>query len=274
MMTIRTLKRRHWILIGLLVGAAVALIQLSAGPIGQAPVGMGQADFERLLQAPPVLGKYAALDEINIVPVGDVYWVRGQRRYPLADNSGFEYRTEWLALRERQYRPIDPALHPREAGQGGEYTVRTFLADAAARDPRVRYRYAWEKDARIVWPACLLGGALIGAMWAGLLRLLIVVPSGDGLNYALPQVASHAADAAPPPTEAEQRYLIALEAEMEAKLRAGATAPPPSQAKPHAPSAVKLDGVPLAPVATKSEDPKRYNGEFYPTETHVKREPG
>lgn len=274
-MSIRSLRRWQWGLLGLLLGAGVGLAQILAGATGNAAVGMGQAEFERLLQSPPAMGKYAALDEINIVPVGDVYWVRGQRRYPLADGGGFEYRTEWLALRERQYRPIDPAMKPREAGQGGEYTVRTFLADAAARDPRLRYRYAWEKDTKIVWPVCVLGGALLlGGVWPWMLRVLIGAPAGNGSNYDLSRFASQPADAAPPPTKAEQRRLVELETEMEAGLRAAASAPPASQAKPDAPSTVKLDGVPLSPVAPKSEDPRRYDGEFYPTETHVKREPG
>jgi hypothetical protein len=276
-MSIQKVKRWQWVLIGLLAGAGICLVRLTVGGLNSTPVGMGQAEFEHLLAAPPALGKYAALEEINIIPVDAAYWVRAQRRYPAADGSGFEYRTEWLALRERQYRPINASLSANATMNRAEFTVRDFLADAAARDPHIHYRYAWERDARFALPVWALGGALlIGGVWPWALGVMYGAGLGpEGRAYDLsrfaPEVAVAHAGAELSATERDR--LVALEAEMEDRLRiadGSGAEQPPMQATSDLPTTPQLSGEPLEAQPHPVAQEKQFGGEFYPTETHPK----
>ncbi len=274
-MSLQNVKRWHWVLIGLLVGSGICLGRLILGGLGSTSVGMGQDEFERLLASSSAYGKYPALEEINVIPVDDVYWVRAQRRYPAADGSGFEYRTEWLALRERQYRPINASLSANVNVNRAEFTVRDFLASAAARDPHIRYRYAWERDMRFALPAWALGGALLlGGVWPWALGVML----GAGLGrpdpeYDLSRFAPEAPhnDAKTELSPHERQRLAALEAEMEARLRESESPASDAQrASAPPPAAVPLSDTPLEIPPPRVEAPKHYDGEFYPTETHVK----
>jgi len=260
-MSLQNVKRWHWVLIGLLVGSGICLGRLILGGLGSTSVGMGQDEFERLLASSSAYGKYPALEEINVIPA--------------ADGSGFEYRTEWLALRERQYRPINASLSANVNVNRAEFTVRDFLASAAARDPHIRYRYAWERDMRFALPAWALGGALLlGGVWPWALGVML----GAGLGrpdpeYDLSRFAPEAPhnDAKTELSPHERQRLAALEAEMEARLRESESPASDAQrASAPPPAAVPLSDTPLEIPPPRVEAPKHYDGEFYPTETHVK----
>ena len=261
-MSIRKLKRWHWTFIGILIGTAIALARLSLASLDSTPVGLGQEDFERLLRAPPALGQYPALDHINIIPIEGVYWVRAQRRYPLADGRGFEYRTEWLALRNLAYAPLDKSI---QTSSSTLYTVRDYLKGVSAQFPQVSYRYAWERDRKIAVPLSALVGALvIGGLWPILLRSLVAAetPADD---YDLSRFSSSPTTEEPP---ANQQKLLALESELESKLAANSLPSQPAASLPPEPPKV-LHDTPLAPVADCTEEKKDYEGEFYPTEAHA-----
>jgi hypothetical protein len=261
-MRFKTLRRWQWVAIGILVGSAVGLASLQMGGVGSTPVGMSQEEFERLLVTPPALGEYPALDEVTVVPVDGVYWVRAMRRYPLADGSGFEYRARWLALRGRRYQPLAGSDH------GSDYTVRDFLADAALAHPGVKYRYAWERDARVALPACALGGALlIGVIWPWTLGVRAgAEPETDRSRLAGAQ-ADREAHAGP--SDEERLRLLTLEEEMEARLRASPECPQVAPPRATPPAVARLDDAHISAAAPPVRETKEYGGEFYPTETHA-----
>lgn len=272
-MGIESLKSWHWAMIGLLLGfgAGYACVSLQGPP--RAPVGMGQKEYELMLRTKPDDPQTPALDEITVVPVGDVYWVSAQRRYVAADGRHYEYRPEWLALKQRQYQPLGDFS---ERGGPG-YDVRTYLADMTAKYPHIHFRYAWEREPKYQLMMWTGGGLLlIGVVWPILLRLLIGAGFGKApaeAKYDLSRFGGSGGGGEKQDeimSEKDQRRLSELDAEMQRSLTAesgpplNASEPPPAESQP-----AELRGEALAAPPVETRTQKEYGGEFYPTEAHA-----
>lgn len=133
-----------------------------------------------------------------------------------------------------------------------------------------------ERDARFALPAWALGGALlIGGIWPWALGVML----GAGLGppgYDLSRFASEPVDrkSARELSPAERGRLATLEAEMEERLRnpdpTATTQPQPQSRRDRPTTTPQLGDEPLHPQAPQAAPEKQFDGEFYPTETHVK----
>jgi hypothetical protein len=247
---------------------------------------MTQSEFETLLRVPPPADGSLPppLTDITVVrtATGDAYWVRAMRRYLSPDRAAYEYRPEWLALRQRQYRPLDPSIAPHAKAPGADYTVRDYLRDVSAKHPHVKRRYAWEHDPKLAPPIyAALGAVILGAAWP--LALSFMVGAGLGRreqnDYDLSRFGSseksNQANPSTDQTEADRQRLAQIESDLAANLSAGASPPNSSPADRPAPAPVRtLDAPPLeVPSPQDPHADKHYAGDYYPTEAHAPHPP-
>jgi hypothetical protein len=147
------------------------------------------------------------------------------------------------------------------------------------------YKVAWIETPKAAYWIYTTGGfLLIGLVWPSLLNFLIVA------GYGRPRTAKDeqadrkpskptAAQAKPGVTQDQMDQLDQLEAELEAKLREGASATPaaaPQTAPVAAPVPVLSAGPMEAPKASPQSQQKRKGygadqGDYYPTEVHGKK---
>ena len=154
------------------------------------------------------------------------------------------------------------------------YTIRDHLDQLAAQNAAVQFKYAWWREpakAYALWMT--LGVLAIGGIWPTLINLMI----GAGLarqreakfDYDLDRFKSEQAtedDKRKGMTQAELDHLRALEAELEAKLKASGAGHFAGNSS-DAPEPVKhLSSGPIEPanIASQVEEEKDYKGEFYP----------
>jgi hypothetical protein len=149
-------------------------------------------------------------------------------------------------------RPYAPKLHaPAKAGP--EFTIVDYLHSLQLTHSQVRFSSGWwdrEPARSLLWA---LAGVLIVAGAGPTLRNI--------LNGGAVQTSSTTA-VTPKQSDKDLAHVRELDAELERKLT-----------ETEAP-AKKLTAGPLeAPAAVEKPKPvKEFDGEFYPTETHVKRE--
>jgi hypothetical protein len=155
-------------------------------------------------------------------------------------------------------------------------TVADLLDDAARLGVPVTYRTAWWEAPRYLYEFWIGGSFLvIGVIWPGLLRMMLQGGLGRSpeAKYDLGRFKSEPEKPAAKPvgiTEADLEQVKAMADNLEASLRAGATAAAPGAA-PVTTSAApikKLSGSaaePSLPTMTE-QGPKEYTGEFYPVE--------
>jgi len=165
-MNLESWKRWHWVLIGLIVGAAIGWADVSrqenqlVGGEGFVP----QAIFEQEFLAPSVEGK-PRLKNFSIHRVGNADVVLMERIAALGSGAGY------LAIKFAAPVPYRPL---RAAAAGEDYTVRQFMQDSAKRDAKLVLKFAWWKEP---WPRVglwALGGiVLIGGLWPSLVRLMV-----------------------------------------------------------------------------------------------------
>ncbi len=97
-MSIESLKRWHWALIGLILGLLIAWSQIQIGVDGMFAAGerktIGQLDFERGLRQPPIRN-YPIIKNLIVYPDGKRFVLRMKRfephpRFP-GDHRGYRY---------------------------------------------------------------------------------------------------------------------------------------------------------------------------------------
>ena len=260
-MDVQSLKRWHWIVIGLVAGslfAAAKLMSASDERLG-GPGFLSQAEFERSLRVPPA-GSRPFVSGI-VIHTG-----------PRADLVRFRQLTaalEYAELRFAAPRPYRPLGESAPASEN--YTVGNYLTDMAATNPSLSFRTAWWDSAGPQLAiGATVGALLIGGAWPVLLRLMV----GAGLGrkgeprYDLDRF-HHGPDEKKDVTltEVNCAHLAELEAEMLASLGSAGEAPiapeEPGCRAAAAPPRRDLCAAQIEPAASAPAVPdKAYDGQF------------
>jgi hypothetical protein len=305
-MRIEDFKRWQWCVIGLFIGSIVAAVTLWAGPREANDVhintGGPQILEEQLLaRKDPSRRKVAGVQNFKIHPAIEM-------PLPGGKVGPAEFASYQVLLRQDK-NPVkcDPVTyqlmmhlttHKKSVlGDVSNMTVRDYLAKLKDYTDKINkdhpkavftftYKYNWIETpggAFAVFPAA--GFVLIGLIWPSILGLLVRAGYGHGADdeFDLSKYKSRPAPAGkkkPGLTRADAEELARLEAELEAKLKAGevgattASADGPAAA-PEKPAIRALEAGPLEqPKApTKPREQKGYGadqGDYYPTEVHGK----
>lgn len=306
-MAIDDLKRWHWCVVGILAGCAVAGAMLWAGP-GEprdskhiAPTAFENQVIRRLDHA---TGRaVAGIEKVAIHPAD---------KLPLRGGMAETEYVSYVALLVKKDKPglADPVPHylvmqhqnARDRSLLGDISkmdVREYLAKLneyigkldKTRYPKVEpiaYKFRWldtPKGAFAVYPA---GGLIvIGLIWPTIVNFLVGAGFGRGRRAKAEYDLSRFKGGKPEPqrakpvvTDADMDQLARLEAELEAKLKAGAedddvpaASPAPAAPTPVVP-VLNAGPAPVVKEAPKApEKPKGFGadqGDYYPTEVHGK----
>lgn len=259
-MSVQSLKRWHWVVVGAIVGLAVAIAKLASGPDGL--IGgegfISQAEFERGLRSPP-MGDRPVLKDVTVHPSSLIDLLSMQQLKLTPKRDGWVYQNVKFAA-PRPYKPL----------QGGteSTSVQDFLAERAKSNPATTWRYAWWDEPKGAIPLWTVSGMIvIGGIWPSLILLMggTLGASSPHIDYDLDQFKPEEKPAPPgEPSAEDQARLRELEEAMQRDLQAGATtSPQPTAAEP---AAIKeLSNAPLQPaMSTGPEEKKDYEGEYYP----------
>ncbi len=287
-MRVEDLKRWHWVLIAILVGAAMSYIRL--GTVDAMGEGRSSSlwQFEQKLRQPPVKG-HAWLRNIVVYPPlqsgisqmgrdGKPHFPIKRRvtfdlLEPLRDGSGMAYRSYQLYVDDPYTRPINGMRLGEPKG-----TVLDRLAEAKAANG-VQYRYAWwmvPKWSYVLW----IGGCVvaIGGVWPTLLNLLIGAGWGrppqekEAPKRAYSSTPEPVENAKRSPSDFSQEDLNRLD-EMEKDL-AGFMQNNQDQDIEQENQEAEIRVLNAGPLESATgqqgeEQPKSYAGEFYPTIAHA-----
>ena len=269
-MHIQDLKRWHWILIAIPIGAALSYAWTSIEP--SVPRHIGQETFERQLVATPIEDHPWLANLIVHPPVEGVMVVTGEQLSLRPNEKVADYRPfAFNAI--TPYQPLPPPSRrnaPPPKGDPNE-TVLTYLAKTAAKHEHVRYRFAWERQPGVVY-SIWTGGAmlLIGGIWPTLVSLLV------GAGYGLSEVEDDDYDlerfgksketsaAATIDVGLSAAHLAEVEAELQRNLEGFGVAGDVAATNAPAPEVRQLDGGPVEAAPLAHDDPNEYKGEFYP----------
>ncbi len=264
-MNLQTLRRWHWMMIGLVAGLAVGagrILSAADERIGGAGF-VNQSVFENDLRVPPLAGKpyvkgivlhraqtFANLDIVS-------FWGM--------DPATGEYR-QFRLVAPRPYRPLAARIVP-----AANYNVAEFLRDAAATNPAIAFQNAWwDAPAIAICLWALLGAVVIGGIWPTVLDLIYGRNRTPREEYDLNRFGKYAElKTNSAVTANDTQRLAELEAEMSRALANSKDEPSTSVATATAP-VKELEAAPLEDSAAAiSEEEKKYAGQFYPVEKHA-----
>jgi hypothetical protein len=317
-MRIEDFKRWHWCIVGLIIGAAFAFIRLSSLPredrgLERVAPNVFEADLLRAFEDP----KHSQPDPISrrkVFEIGNIQ-IHPPVDMPLPGERDVyaEYLSyEVVLVRPGIVKPGNPMMAdtmPRQvimalyspkqksiAGDIKDLSIREFLDKLNAAIPKLdaklypqakpfTYKVAWIETPKAAYSVYSTGGLIvIGLLWPTLLNFLIVAGYGRPRTEADAQAdrkpsKTVAAKAKPGVTQDQLDQLDQLEAELEAKLREGASATPaaaPQTAPVAAPVPVLSAGPMEAPRETPEQTRQRKGygadqGDYYPTEVHGKK---
>jgi hypothetical protein len=312
-MRIEDFKRWHWCIVGLLVGAAFAFIRLASLPredpgLERVAPNVFEADLLRAFEDPkrsqldPISRrKVFAVENIRIHPPVDMP-LPGQRSV-YAEYLSYEpvlVRREDPKKADSMPRQVIMALkNPNEKSIAGDIngvSLREYLDKLNAAIPKLdakrypqakpfAYKVAWIETPKAAYSIYATGGLIvIGLLWPTLLNFLIVAGYGRPRTEADAKADRKpskpiAAKAKPGATQDQLDQLEQLEAELEAKLREGASATP-AAAPQAAPTAAPIPVLSAGPMESPRETPEQTRqrkgygadqGDYYPTEVHGKK---
>jgi hypothetical protein len=313
-MGIENVKRWHWCVIGVIVGALVAAVRLYAG-VDESRFDQYVSPFifeqQLLARHDPITRRYVAEVRRIVVHPPDGINVPGERAV----------ETEFVTYEALIHTPPPRGQKAASTQPVGKWVPHKLVMqqpsagkmvfnDVATMPPRVyldkllaaiptldkqrypyptsfTYRYAWIETPRIAFAVfCSAGFIVIGVVWPTVIQLLAANGFGRGDEadeYDLSRFGKGRKAAAARKkagmSRADIDELERLDAELEAKLRAGATAraagPADVDVQPE-PAIKSLTGGPLetkAPVEV--ERPRKGygadQGDYYPTEVHGKK---
>jgi hypothetical protein len=286
-MGIENLKWRHWIVLGVIFGAALGyvrmqypsqpssytirhglslqrFVELAEGRVEQERRGGGLLD--RLAQLARPAERHPGLRDVVIhPPLNDKNYVTGLYLQRVFSDGAHYVEFEMSA-------PVPFVVPGQRPPEDPNYTVREYLDEKA---PQIGYRYLWWKHPTVSAAIWGIGAAvLIGGVWPVVVNLLIGAGFGrhreSEPEYDLERFSHEpepSSEPAEPATEEELEKLRALEEELARNLAAGASAPTEANVTTaEASAAVKqLSTAPLGPLAVQqTEEEKEYQGEYYP----------
>jgi hypothetical protein len=310
-MGIENLKRWHWCVIGVFLGAVVAGIKLWSG-VAETPRDGHASPFifeEQALRHYDPISRHAVVkvDKIVVHPPDNLP-VPGERTIP----TEFVTYDAWIQDPKDHTKmfqvPFKLVMQLPSAGKNksilGEVATmapREYLDKVLAEIPKLdkrrfdkaqpfNYRYAWIETPRVAFSVYCIGGfILIGIIWPSLVDVLRRAGYGRGdveKEFDLSRFKGGKAEPGKKTagvTQADMDELARIEAELEAKLRAGTTestdvdAPAaPAKAAPAPVKVLSAGPVELAkPEAVPEPAPRKGygadQGDYYPTEVHGKK---
>ncbi|WP_428937579.1 hypothetical protein [Fontivita pretiosa] len=296
-MRIEAFKRWHWAILGLGLGLIVSFwrgLQGSEAAL-DGRMTLDTIEFERLLARGTIDGKPLLRDiEVHPMPDGS-FWITAEQL--LTDKTRDRTEDRYIPVRVHAPTPYVPTLD-RPAKPDPKFTVVDYLRTMKAKTPVADFSTRWwdREPVRSVLFAAV-GLALLGGAWPLLIPLLTGVEptqrrGGEKRRaepeYDLSRFGRSKAESVSTPaarrglSDEEIEKIRQLEAELERSLRArqqdstDAAAPAAEQGKPTAAPSPTIRPLAAAPleqptVPEKPKEHKEFAGEFYPTETHVKK---
>ncbi len=281
-MRIQDFKRWHWIVISLLVGAALGYSRLQMDPgesVTRSP-SMGTERFEHDVRNRPDSGR-PFLENIVIYPVEEIIRngkpaesinvVEFDLVVPAEDGTGVA--TRYNVKFPFPYKPVGRRGAAIEMGE--ESGIADYLDRLKENLDHVTYRNAWWVTPRNVYAMCIGGSfVVIGLVWPTLIHLLTGAGFSGGQKsrdeYDLDRFGKGgevAAAGAVGMSEEDQARLAAVEAGLEASLKNSDIAmtdqpPPPQEAPIRELNASAVET--LSPPPPTEEAAKDFKGEFYP----------
>ena len=294
-MGIEHLKRWHWMIVGLLVGAAFAFVwSQSAGDVTQQDRDSREpTEFARLLPLKRDDGTHV-LNTIRVGPAHESY--RGQAQIVYFNEWRQNPKTKewlntgpWFILAEQPFNRNLKNLPP------DQNTVEHYLDQAREKDPTITYAGTWNKNPYTLYGTFALGGlVLIGVVWPTLMGVMANAGYGRKVEpkpaeVDLSKVRSNTGakeHKAVIDTTDDDAELAAMNARLEAGLGEMALTDQPEvddddlpATRPQRPAVPQ----PLAqdkpeeprPLTAAEQEAKEFGGEFYPVaRPHVHKKDG
>jgi hypothetical protein len=287
------LSRASWLVIAVLIGAAIAWLQVNWTQLDVSQTH-SSVDFERLLMRAPVKEGYPWVKSITVYPPMQASFVVKSTRGDYSPRKsrvnfqvlqqvkgGWTYRSAVL-LADDPYQPsFGRATNP-------QMQIEDYLGEVAKNRAWVKFQYAWWRVPMWCYTLWIASSVLvIGIIWPIVLHRLVLA------GYSRPEVeekkesiwsrmfggksASSSKDKQAKTAPSMELSADELEriAQMEADLKGfGGGEPRPGEQTSQAEEPVKkLETAPLESLAepAKPEEKKDYGGEFYPTVAHGKK---
>jgi hypothetical protein len=283
-MHLERLKRWQWACIGLVLGLGFSLWRGWVGPehslLGRST--LEPVEFEKLLVQKSKLGK-PLLRDIRVYRLNDqMYWLTAEQLLQRGEDDPGRY----VAVKIPARTPYVPAIDST-ARLAPDATVVDYLNAVKAKQPTVAFSTRWWAHEPARSPLfALIGMVLIGGLFPPLVGVLGTgrqreekqEPEYDLSRFGKgrPQAARAGGHQI---TEQDLAHVRELDDELERRLAGrggqGSESPVAPAATPAAQQAPaqpirKLSGGTLEAQAEQTRQAKEYDGEFYPTETHVK----
>jgi len=273
-MGIEDLKRWHWALIGIVLGAVLGGARLMLPPdevdsadtrisaetfvygLGQSTGGQANLPLFRKIKV------YPTQNELDYVTAEQLMPIPGTRKY--------------------QYKAISfHGTRPFRAGGASTPSVRDFIERAQKRHSEISYTYAWWADPKFVWITWIGGGVLIiGGIWPTLLNFMIGAGWGrqkkvkETFDLSRFKGEESKSDEKKAVTQQDIDQLRALEAQLEENLKPTGAGHAATELEQTEAPVRQLTGGPLESASlAKEEEEHDYKGEFYPVaRPHGKKE--
>ncbi len=307
-MRVEDLKRGHWIVIAILLGAALAWAQgFWNRSVTQT---QAQVQFENLLFRQPVKAADGTVYPYvaNIVvypPVEAGFTMQGEQgeyvpkrcivRYgiltPAPDQGGWYYKPA-ITLVGDPYRPRG------RAAETANFTIRDFLNQVSESRDWIKFKYAWWAEPKYSYSMWIGGMVLVlGVIWPTVQNRLVAAGYGRPteekekkpslFSQLFAREKSTSASSSPEDTERKPASMALSQedleriAAMEAELSDFAkgsdrSAGGEGEQREQQTQVRQLNAAPLeAPkVEERPQEEVEYDGEFYPTVAHAKRKRG
>lgn len=307
-MQIESVKRWHWCVIGTIVGCAVAAVSIWGGPEEKPSTEtVHHPEFEGHL----LYGGFQGAKVLNIRNISVHPYLQARNPYAdnklvQTDYITYEYDM-YKPLRNGGYEErlgkVGQLIPFQKAANKGASVLGKDVTQLSARqylekleeymkklDPKkydkmtaLKWNKRFIEEPKIAFAVYGGGGfVLIGLIWPTLLNLLMGAGLGREIKEKTMDISkykgkSQPAKAKPTVTQDDMDRLEALEAQLEASLREGAHERVPTAAIATVEAPIKqLIGGSAAtehalPAPGKEKDFGADQGDFYPTEVHVKK---
>ncbi|HTL28823.1 MAG TPA: hypothetical protein VL282_06380 [Tepidisphaeraceae bacterium] len=264
-MDIQDLKRWHWVVIGIVLGAILAGARMMVEPdeTNTADTRISAETFAYGLgQTTGGKQNLPLFRNIIVYPTqNDLDYVTAEQLMPIPGKRTYQYKVVSFH-----------GTRPFRAGGGNIPSVRDFIERAAKTNSHVTYRFAWWMLPNFILLIWIGGGALVvGGIWPTVLNVMIGAGWGrskkEKETFDLSRFkGEEAADAEKKVlTQADVDQLRALQAQLEENLKPTGAGNAVAEVTQSEEPVRQLSSGPVETVAVAREEEKNdYAGEFYP----------
>ena len=254
-MHVASFKRWHWAILGAAIGLGISFYRGWVGPEGtlEARATLDSTEFEQLLAKKSPSGKPWMTDIRYFAREDSTDWVTAEQL--IRRGRGPAVSEAYVPVKIAFDRPYKPRIgRSATAATDPNFTVIDYLKSVRAKNPDVRFSTRWwDREPLRSAVFALIGMTLLAGVCPSLMNRMTgghARRRADG-GYGQRMIARDADTTAAPARATPQSATASAPIR---RLDAGPLQqPPPTQASP------------------KPAD-KKFAGEFYPTETHVRRE--